>query len=308
MPDSILSVGVSVPTYTNVEMLRRCLLTCRTHLPEDTPMVVVDDSGNGSTVAALHAEFPAVTWIVHERNLGFGPSANEAVMSNPADVVILLNDDVELLSSPVESLRRAFADHSFFAVTFRSLNENGEFREGAKRLVWRLGYPKILHNVRDQAVPHDGLQASSYAVGGHAAFLRETFAALGGFDPLFEPFYWEDVDLSVRAAQQGWTCVYLPDCAVRHAGPSSIRESQLSRFIRQTTLRNRILFAWRHATPAQRKWLGFSLWWQRLMGDRTFQDAYRSAHERWKSFSTQTGESTREAQATGVPLGDKRAR
>ena len=307
MTDSLPSIGVSVPAYRNAEALRRCLQSCGSFLPSETPIVVVDDSGVGSLNAMLQAAFPAVKWIVHERNLGFGSSANAAVMANPADIVILLNDDVELLSEPIEPLRRAFENPQLFAVTFRSVNNHGEFREGAKRLVWKLGYPRVLHSERDQLKSAKDMQASSYAVGGHAAFHRGKFAELGGFDALFEPFYWEDADLSVRAAKQGWNCIYLPECAVRHAGPSSIRDSQSIAHIRQTTIRNRILFARRHATPAQRKWLNLSLWWQRLTGDRIFRDAYQSAQERWLSFASRLDARPSEPQATGVSLGDKRA-
>jgi GT2 family glycosyltransferase len=266
----------------------------------------VDDSGSGGVARALGAEFPAVEWLIHERNQGFGATANDAVRSNPADIVILLNDDVELLANPVPPLRAAFERTAVFAITFRSVSEEGRFREGAKRIVWRVGYPRVLHNERDQRPPENGLIYSDYAVGGHAAFHRARFLELGGFDALFSPFYWEDVDLSVRAKKRGWACLYSPECIVRHAGLSSIRSSRDSAAIREITLRNRILFAWRHASRAQLRMLKCSLAWQRLAaalsGDEVVRRAYDAAEARMASYSSQTHFPTE--QPTGVTLGD----
>jgi GT2 family glycosyltransferase len=39
---------------------------------------------------------------------------------------------------------------------------------------------------------------------------------LKGFSPVFEPFYWEDTDLSYRGQQQGWKVLFDPRCKVIH--------------------------------------------------------------------------------------------
>jgi GT2 family glycosyltransferase len=167
------------------------------------------------------------------------------------------------------------------------VDEHRNFREGAKRLVWRTGWPRVLHNERDQRSVVERIYPSSYAVGGLAAFDREKFAELGGFDPLFEPFYWEDVDLSLRAAERGWHCAYLPECVVRHAGHSGIRSTHDQEYIREITMRNRLLFAWRHGSAVQRSLLEMALVWHRLnarvTGDKAFGRALRAARERRQS-------------------------
>ncbi len=189
-----LSIGVAIPAYNNPDSLRRCLQSVAKYVPE-VKVVVVDDSGNGTIARALQSEFPAVIWITHERNQGFGRAATAAVFKCPTDIVILLNDDVEMLNDPCPALQTAFADPQLFAATFRSQTAAGELREGAKRLAWPFGVPRILHNPCDQRTERGSHFPSDYAVGGHAAYHRQRFLDLGGFDPLFDPFYWEDVDL-----------------------------------------------------------------------------------------------------------------
>jgi GT2 family glycosyltransferase len=281
-----LSIGVAIPAYNNPDSLRSCLQSVVQFLP-DAVIVVVDDSGNGQIAQALRSEFPAVVWKIHEQNAGFGRSATDGIFNCPADIVILLNDDVELLTDPSPALRAAFTDPALFAATFRSQTAAGLFREGAKRLVWPMGFPRILHNERDQRSDRNGSLPSAYAVGGHAAYRRAQFLDLGGFDPLFDPFYWEDVDLSVRAARHGWRTIYLPTCEVRHADHGAIRSSFDAARIREITLRNRLLFAWRHMPvllrPLHVLAVGFELLASALSRERVFLHAYFAARKRWQA-------------------------
>jgi GT2 family glycosyltransferase len=278
-----LTLGFAVPSYRNAAALRECLRSIAEHeravLPE---IVVVDDSGTGGVARELRGEFSAVRWVIHERNLGFGAAANRAVLESTAAVVVLLNDDTKLRTAVSAALRAWFARSELFAVTFQSTHADGTFREGAKRLVWRLGIPRVLHNPRDQLRPADGAAYSDYAVGGHCAVRRDYFAALGGFDELFAPFYWEDVDLCARASRRGWKIVYDAALSVEHAGPSAIRSSYDAEQIRRAVWRNRILFARRHARGGRRWLLPSGLCWQRFAsmcaGDLVFPQALAEAN------------------------------
>jgi GT2 family glycosyltransferase len=285
-----MTIGAAVPAYQNSANLRRCLVSLAQVSPallERT--VVVDDSDDGRVAEALKSEFANVHWIVHDRNRGFGPSANEAVSACPAEIVMLLNDDVTLLTDPSAILRTLFRRQDLFAVTFQSRHADGSFREGAKRLVWPMGLPRILHNPKDQVPVKDGLQLSSYAVGGHAAYRKEMFTSLGGFDPLFEPFYWEDVDLCKRAQANGWQTVFSPDCIVMHDDRGAIRSTFDQDRIGEIVLRNRLLFARRHGPtylwPLRALTLTYRLALSALSHDRMFLKAYRLARDRWQQFS-----------------------
>jgi GT2 family glycosyltransferase len=248
-----MTIGVAIPAYKNAVSLRRCLAAIYAQFGADfTPVVVVDDSGDGQVAGELREIFPHVKWLIHDANRGFGPSASEAVLSTACDVSILLNDDTELLTDCRNELSIAFADPMLFAVSFQSVNAQDEFREGAKRIVWRCGMPKVLHNPADQYPVTSGMQRSDYAVGGHCAYRRLQFAEVGGFDEHFAPYYWEDVDLCFRAETRGWRVVYLPAARVRHAGASAIRTHHAEAAIRAVIWRNRLRFARRHACGIQR--------------------------------------------------------
>jgi GT2 family glycosyltransferase len=254
-----MTIGIAIPCYKNVQRLAQCLESVRKFAPDLLAgAVVVDDSGTSEVRNALLSDYPQVNWKSHHENRGFGRSATEAILASTADIVVLLNDDVQLLSHPAPPLQSLFSNSNLFAATFQSVDLSGHFREGAKRLVWRVGFPKILHNLKNR------------------------------FDPLFDPFYWEDVDLSARARIKGWNTVYCPDCVVQHDETGAIRVSHQQDEIRRITFRNRLLFARRHCSTRRRPLLKMSIamqWIQaRIKGDRAITRAINEADERWIEF------------------------
>ena len=88
------------------------------------------------------------------------------------------------------------------------------------------------------------------------AFLvrREVFARVGLFDENFNPYGWEDVDISLRAAKDGFRVVYEPKAVVYHLGGRAGRGTvevyerhkarSLLYFIRQHTTRWQRLCCW----------------------------------------------------------------
>ena len=77
---------------------------------------------------------------------------------------------------------------------------------------------------------------------------RERFLAIGGFDPLFHPFYYEDVDLGLCAWRRGWTCVVVPEARVTHGGSGTINRSFNHFRIAVIRKRNRVLFHCKNLT------------------------------------------------------------
>ena len=81
-----------------------------------------------------------------------------------------------------------------------------------------------------------------------AFFLKDKFLTLGGFSPVFEPFYWEDADLSYRAMKRGWSVYFDPQCKVIHDHSSTIRSLHSNRKISIIQTRNKILFFWKNVS------------------------------------------------------------
>ena len=84
------------------------------------------------------------------------------------------------------------------------------------------------------------------------------FRSLGGFDPLFSPFYWEDADLGWRGWQNGLKSMALKSFEVLHDHSPSIGANFKAKYVRMIAVRNLFYFNWRSL------W-GFGPWTLHLM-------------------------------------------
>ena len=103
---------------------------------------------------------------------------------------------------------------------------------------------------------------SIFPNGGATLFDRGRFLELGGFDELFAPFYFEDVELGYRAWKRGWAVGYEPRAVVRHRFSSTIGSFGRST-IQAVSQRNRLLLHWIHLHD--RRWLAQHAVWVGLL-------------------------------------------
>ena len=99
---------------------------------------------------------------------------NEAMKKSRADLVMLLNSDIQV-SNYRKSIGLFHRDPKLFAVTFSPSSSEG-----------------------NKIVPAD------FANGGSSIYRRRIWNKIGGIDLMFEPYWWDDVDYSYRAKKAGF--------------------------------------------------------------------------------------------------------
>jgi len=80
---------------------------------------------------------------------------------------------------------------------------------------------------------------------------RPRFIELGGFDDLFNPFYYEDTDLGFRAWRRGWRCVVAPASRVTHHHKGTIARSFKKFKVSAIRKRNRLFYLWKNLTSTK---------------------------------------------------------
>ncbi|MBZ5638998.1 MAG: glycosyltransferase family 2 protein [Acidobacteriia bacterium] len=203
-------------------------------------VIVSDDGSTDGTIEAIARRFPRVRAARRDRNGGFGPAANDGVAAASGRLVILLNNDVAVPPGTFERLAEALeaAPEAFAAVPSIVRRESGE-DEARTRIRFRWG-------VVSTSVGGGLAVDPAYACGGAMAFRRAEFLALGGFDPLFAPFYWEDVDLSYRARKRGRRIVLVDGARVEHDHGRTIGARFEPRSVVGIYERNRLIFTWKN--------------------------------------------------------------
>ncbi|HVT93906.1 MAG TPA: glycosyltransferase family 2 protein [Bryobacteraceae bacterium] len=228
-----MTLRVVVVTYNSAGVVARCLKSCR-----DLAVTVVDNfSSDGTGLRVKELRLPNVRLIENTENRGFAAAVNQAVAEAPEDVILLLNPDVELLSS-VDPLVEAIDVKGCGIATGRLLGEDGRDQSGfsirrfpssmtlaLEALGWNRLFPGNSVNRRYRYVGRnwDKEGEVEQPAGAFLAFRRALWRQLGGFDERFRPVWFEDVDFCRRASQTGAMIYYLPIVTARHAGGDSVQ-------------------------------------------------------------------------------------
>jgi GT2 family glycosyltransferase len=178
--------------------------------------------------------------IENKKNLGFGQSVNLAVKEAKGKYLFLLNSDVVLKNNNYLSAIKYFKnDLKVFAVSFAQIEKDGSI-VGKNRIFWHRG---LYHHQKSKNL---NFGENSWAEGGASIFDKKKFIKLGGFDPLFSPFYWEDVDLSFRAKKAGYQILFNPKIKILHHHESTISKYFNKKEIEKIAFRNQLIFTWKN--------------------------------------------------------------
>lgn len=231
-------ISVVIPTYRNT---RQLVSNLQHNLPflRGNEVIVVNDYPSQSIKNDL-AALPDVVLIENSRNLGFAGAVHEGILKAKNRFVMLLNDDVLLNdTSFVKTVKTLEQDKTVFAVSFCQ-EEKGGSRVGKNTVYWNDG----LFQHKKAADLEAGI--NGWAEGGSCMIDREKYVKLGGFDTLYSPFYWEDVDLSYRAWKAGYQILFDPGITVVHHHESTIGKQFDRTKVKSVAYRNQFIFIWKN--------------------------------------------------------------
>lgn len=144
-------------------------------------------------------KFQGVTRISLPENLGYGAGNNcgvRSALSQGAQFVVLINNDVQISAGALEAMRRA-ADRSGVGVVGLPLQESEGLVWGGGRVLW--------WTLRVRLLREPGVAGSLHYI--HGACLGITRACVERVGLLREDFflYWEDVEYGFRARRRGFS-------------------------------------------------------------------------------------------------------
>ncbi|MDH3503147.1 MAG: glycosyltransferase family 2 protein [Nitrospirota bacterium] len=230
--------SVIIVTYNSSSCIGACLAPLLGM--SDVELVVVDNDSKDGTAAQVRKEFPKVTLIALQENIGFGRACNIGVAASSGSFVLLLNPDAVAPAQAIRTLiefckkhpRAGIAGGRLVDPSGLPLQSMGD-RPSLLRLVldkpmaWvaqRVGLRGLFRRVLGQWSAKFRLSREAEPVAWvSGAFLccrRSIWNELGGFDEQFF-LYYEDVDLCLRASQAGWGVWHVPDAVVEHQSGAS---------------------------------------------------------------------------------------
>jgi O-antigen biosynthesis protein len=236
-----MKISVIVTNWNGLPLLRKNLETIIKKSYKAEEIIFADDCSNDDSVSfvqKLKTKYSKLKIIAHKKNLGFGGNSNDAIKKAKGDLVVLLNNDIVPHSHYIENTLKHFTNPKVFGVSFAEAG-----RENWARFFWKNGYLQHEPGITKINKTH----ISGWVSGGSSIIRKNLFEKLGGFDPIYQPFYSEDLDLGFRAWKSGYTLLWEPTAVVEHKHEATMSKFSIN-LLNYVKERNRLLNTWRNIT------------------------------------------------------------
>ena len=235
-----MKFSIIIPNWNGKSLLEKNLPAVLETTADE--VIVVDNGSTDGSVAWLKKtkQQKAILRVVElEKNYGFGYACNLGAGQAKGEIVVLLNNDVVPEKDFLTPLGEDFQDQKVFAVSL------GELQWSWAKGGWVGGF--IEHRPGPKTkTPH----LSFWASGGSGAFRKNLWKKLGGFDEIYRPFFWEDLDLSYRAWKRGYKIIWDPRAVVHHCHGQTVSRFPQN-YVRLISQRNQLVFIWKNITSSK---------------------------------------------------------
>lgn len=233
-----MKISVIITNWNGYSLLKKNLEIIIKNSPQAQEIILADDASSDKSVKyakELQLKFPKLKIISHKKNIGFGANTNDAINKSTGDLVVLLNNDIYPYQNYLASSIKHFKNEKVFGVGFA---EKGH--ENWAKFMWKGGYLQHEPGITGINKTH----ISGWVSGGSSIIKKSLFQKLGGFDPIYKPFYSEDLDIGYRAWKSGYICLWEPKCIVEHHHETTMSKFSKS-LLNYVKERNRLLNTWR---------------------------------------------------------------
>ncbi|MEN5035221.1 glycosyltransferase family 2 protein [Pseudomonas sp. TWI929] len=249
-----MDIDVVIVNWNSGTQIRDCINSLQASITMGQVRVIVVD--NGSTDGSdFGLEQEGVSVLRTGANLGFARACNLGAAEGRSPFVLFLNPDAAVYSGTLDYVLSFMRDSRNAKVGVCGVQleeESGHIARSCTRLPTTASF--VTHALGlDRFVPrlgffmaewaHDADRSVDHVIGAFYLIRRELFDQLGGFDERFF-VYLEDLDLSKRVKDEGYSIEYLTEVKAFHKGGGTSDQVKARRLF--YSLRSRIIYAFKH--------------------------------------------------------------
>ncbi|MGD0943413.1 MAG: glycosyltransferase [Acidimicrobiales bacterium] len=250
-------VSVVICAYNRYEDTMSCIESVRRHTDPAllAEIVLVDDASTERGLAEMVGKGGLVV-VRHRSNTGFLDAANDGASVASGQYLFFLNNDAVVTPGWLEPLLERIQQPRVGAVGAKLVYPDGRLQEAGGIIFtdgtgWNLGRGGDKDDLR-----YNFPREVDYCSGAALMVRRDLFLERGGFDRVFAPGYYEEVDFCFYLRSRGYRVMYEPRSTVIHHegltfGNDEKPGSGLHRKSRQYINRYRLVVRWQDALARQ---------------------------------------------------------
>lgn len=202
-------VSIIIPTFNGATRIPACLAALRNQKTNREIEILVVDDGSTDRTAEVVRSWPEVR-LISQSNSGPAAARNRGASEARGTLLIFTDDDCVPVPDWLEALLKPFSDPGV-------VGSKGAYRTRQKSLVARFVQIEYEDRYCIMAAREDIDFIDTYS----AAFVRERFLEMDGYDTSFPVACAEDIELSYRMSALGWKMRFAPEAIVYHTHPDS---------------------------------------------------------------------------------------
>ena len=219
--------------------------------PSLIEIVVVDNGSSDGTGEMVHREFPVVSLVRNESNLGFAASANAGFRNTTGDLILFLNSDTILIEGELSKMigymmlnpDAGICGPQLVYEDMRLQRSSAAIPALVSEIIPRAVLERIFPGKYPGKAETGGAVSSSPGggtgsveqpvrdvdslIGAAVMVRRQAIQRVHGFDERFF-FFLEETDLCVRMRNEGFRVVFYPGAKVIHLQGKTVRKNWVS--------------------------------------------------------------------------------
>ncbi|TFC19832.1 glycosyltransferase family 2 protein [Cryobacterium algoritolerans] len=223
-------VAVIIVTWNSAAVLEGALRSIQaSEVSGSIKVIVVDNASADTSVHAAREIMPGAEVVQMGRNAGYAAGANAGIdRADDCDVFMLLNPDIRLEPTTIETMLREMRSTGAGIVVPRLVDDSGELRwslrrEPTARRAWgeallggdRAGRFPNLGEVENRESAYRSAGTADWATGAAMLISRDCAEHVGRWDESYF-LYSEETDFALRSRDAGFELRYVPAAVAVH--------------------------------------------------------------------------------------------
>jgi len=203
------AASIIIPTFNGSSRIGNCLdALVQQTTGREVEILVVDD-GSTDNIANVVRSYSSVR-LITQANAGPASARNRGALEAQGKILLFTDDDCVPMPDWLGAMLEPFKDTDV-------VGAKGVYRTRQRSVAARF----VQIEYEDKYRLMDGLPSIDFIDTYSAAFRRERFLEMSGYDTSFPVACAEDVELSYRMSARGWKMKFVPAAIVYHTHPDT---------------------------------------------------------------------------------------